>query len=126
MITYEEFVAVAREVVAERPNFVYLPPEPTVEGNRGLCRYVKRYNEMEPDCLIGCIMARLNLPLPVYTCSTGAFYVLDGLVDRQGCEFATNLQRAQDSGIPWGQALQVASAAEGHTWGIPIVGEQIS
>lgn len=119
MITYEEFVAAAREVVAERPDFIYASPhrwlspdDPTPRWSlkapaplKGTCKYVKKDDPTEPDCLIGCIMKRLGLPLPAFDCGEAAYYVLRELVEDRGRDFAIRLQRRQDIGTPWGEAL---------------------
>lgn len=99
-----------REVVAERPDFVYRPPDPNSVG----CMYVYAG---QPSCLVAQVLARAGAPLsdiarldnrgpardalphlPGWTFTTKAVWILDAAQDKQ------------DQEVPWSQALEAAES----------------
>ncbi len=106
MITYEQVLAVANEVVAEfGPDYVYKRP-PTDDGS--YCRYVW---EDEPSCLVGQIMHRLGVHLAWMAEREGdsASYLVDAAfgeeVEPDVRTFLNSIQLSQDLRVPWGVAV---------------------
>lgn len=103
--TAEAVEAVLRDVVAERPNFVYEPPD----DSPGDCKYV---HGNAPGCLVGHVLHRMGVPLAELSAHEGesAGDVLRVLTDAD--EPAVNTldtaQCVQDDGGYWSAALAEA------------------
>jgi hypothetical protein len=107
-ITDEKIMATLREVVAERPEFIYQKP-PASEGHIAVCRYV--HGDV-PGCLIGHVLHRLGVSLETLSVHEGqpAQY-LAGTLDIGGDAVRWALgaaQEAQDGGSTWHEALACA------------------
>lgn len=119
-VTAEQFYATAREVVAERPDFVYTPPVPLVDGSAdpdaGMCRYVHTDGQGNDSCgcVIGHVLHKLGVPLAEMAKREGApassqlrrFFGFE--INSSVANFADELQYRQDAGITWGKALEHA------------------
>ncbi|WP_103529497.1 hypothetical protein [Streptomyces sp. SM12] len=114
-VTDDEVMRVLREVVAERPEFVYTNPSGE-SGNPGVntptCFYV--HGEV-PGCVIGHLLHRLGVPLAVLRnlehdhASAVIDEVMEGVTDAVVLAL-TGAQAAQDHGNPWSVALERAEA----------------
>jgi hypothetical protein len=106
MVTAEQFRITTREVVAERPEYVYTIPE-TDDPGEDFCKYV---HGDEPGCVIGHVCHRLGVPLDELAKREGqaaadvVAQVL-GITSPSVLAFAGDLQWRQDCGEPWGVAL---------------------
>lgn len=107
-ITDEKIMATLREVVAERPEFIYQKPLAS-EGNVAVCRYV--HGDV-PGCLVGQVLHRLGVSLGTLSVHEGqpAHSLADTLdIGSQAVRWALNAaQTAQDGGSTWGEALACA------------------
>lgn len=115
-LTLERGIELAKEVVGERPEFVY---ERERVGDVLLgCTYVR---DGQPSCLVGCVMYRAGVPIEELEGIEGesAYGLLDFLIDyapenqiekRLLEKFLVDIQYKQDSGSPWGEALEYAMA----------------
>lgn len=92
-------------------NFIYDPPK----GTNSTCQYVW---EGKPDCLIGCFLVDLGVPLEAFESDQVkeiSDLVLDGTLERYGCNVEpeamhamAKIQWLQDLGYPWGYAYNNA------------------
>lgn len=107
-LDYDTALSVLTEVVAERPSFVYDPPD------RGRCVYV---SGGEPSCGVGHALVRLGIPVADLA-QLDSRDVSAGDLDTTGLvafsDEATRLllarfQEHQDSGVPWQEALRRAT-----------------
>jgi hypothetical protein len=111
-VTAEQFRTTTREVVAERPTYVYAIP-PTDDPEEDFCKYV--HGDV-PGCVIGHVAHRLGVPLAELAKREGAsapeilaeFFGLEGSV----ASFASEVQWRQDSGMTWADSL---AHAEGYS-----------
>lgn len=119
-VTAEQVVSTLREVVAERPDFVYSPPE---AGS--ICKYVHDGPEGEkPGCVVGHVMNRLGVPLSELRKHEGtaahalietllSFPTDDTTAQARTKYLVNSCQRSQDSMLPWGEALWQAENSTG-------------
>lgn len=107
--TDDDVMRVLREVVAERPDYVYVNPngERGVFGGSAICYYV--HGDC-PGCLIGHVLHRLGVPIDAmwrrehWPASVMAAEVLSGVSYRS--TYALDAaQLMQDYGQPWSRAL---------------------
>jgi hypothetical protein len=104
-ITDEKIMATLREVVAERPEFIYQKP-PASEGRVPVCRYV--HGDV-PGCLIGHVLHRLGVSLETLSVQEGqpAQHLTETLgIGGDAVRWAMGAaQSVQDSGSTWSEAL---------------------
>lgn len=113
-----------REVVAERPDYVYIAPE-GMAANRYVgsgCLYVHGTGEAAtPGCGIGALLHRLGIPLDELRRheGTGAGRLIYDLLNVTGpaanaaCNLCDVFQDLQDRRFTWGYALNAAEAWAG-------------
>lgn len=95
-------------LAAERPDFVYENP-----ADSGKCLYAHRdteTGELSPGCIVGAALHKLGVPLEtlrsfgsrpaVALCINELGLARSGALDR-----ICDVQRRQDSGMPWGEAV---------------------
>lgn len=102
-----------REVVAERPDYVYSAPEDQVTESLS-CYYVHGSgSDATPGCVVGHVLNRLGVPLEVLSTYEGrdADYVAARVLDVSD-DWAADAPHAlavaqieQDRGAAWGKAL---------------------
>lgn len=118
-ITDKTVMTTLREVVAERPDFVYKAQTTYSDDDATpMCGYVHT-NENGAKvcgCLVGHVLNRLGVPLDTLAEyeGKGAEYVVEGLdlnLSRQTARVLWIAQDEQDRGKPWGEALAKAEAA---------------
>lgn len=112
-ITDEKALATLREVVTERPEYVYSAPDYMKEGNRDAsCFYVhidEDGSQVSAGCAIGVVMHRLGVPLEDLVKEEGcrAYGVVQrhfpNLSPRTYSRF-NDMQMCQDDGDSWGLA----------------------
>lgn len=113
-ITYEQVKAEVIRLATERPDFVY-PPD--AEGTGRTCFYRDYTTEDgKPPCIWGQAFINLGQPVPERLEQepiSVVFYVMFG-EDRPflgDIEWATRVQKSQDSGHSWGVAVSSAEKA---------------
>lgn len=117
--TDAQIMETLREVVAERPEYTYSPPEYMVKEEDGnlACFYVHQDEEGEPvaaGCAIGVVLNRLGVPLPELGEHEGRTAVqlirdvTEG-VSRKSAAALSRMQEYQDEGDPWGTAYAKAT-----------------
>lgn len=116
-VTAERVMDVTREVVAERPGYVYSAPEhmDTAELD---CLYVHTDADGSnpvPGCAVAHVLNRLGVPLDALAIREGdsAYPVVGAVLDISGDAadaqtFLNSVQMAQDAGRTWGDALEYA------------------
>ncbi|MGW4446470.1 hypothetical protein [Streptomyces sp. NPDC004682] len=115
--TDAEVLETLRQVVSERPEYVYSAPE-YMEPNRGAkCFYVhkdERGANVSAGCVVGVVLHRLGMPLEELADREGdtALQVMNRLVE--GTSGATrsallSIQEYQDEGTAWGTAYAMAT-----------------
>jgi hypothetical protein len=114
-LTAERALHLLREVVAERPDYVYRPPD-----DRGCC-YIDRVTD-EPSCLIGHVLVRAGwTPSELRRANRSSVDDLPPALRRDISEEAACLlaeaQAVQDTKGTWAQAL--AEAERFATGGAP-------
>jgi hypothetical protein len=112
-VSTEQVRVTLREVVAERPNFVYVAH--SMDNERNMCYYVHPGIDGAPDtcgCLIGHVLNRLGVPMDELKQHEGkdAFRVVRTLLDTssKARKALTEAQNVQDRGWPWADALRAA------------------
>jgi hypothetical protein len=110
-VTTEQVYRTAREVVAEKPDYVYINPMGARAGDGANCYYV---HGNEPGCVVGAVLHRLGVPLEELARfeSTNGYIVsatLTNMEDRTA-SFLRKLQWYQDNGRNWLTALSDAEA----------------
>lgn len=113
-VSTEQVMATLREVVGERPDFVYVAP--SIGDERNLCYYVHPGTDGAPDtcgCLIGNVLNRLGVPMDELKQHEGkdAYRVVLSLLDTssKAKRALTEAQNVQDRGQqPWADALRAA------------------
>lgn len=110
-IGFDEAQRTASEVIAEY-GAEYRYEQVAIEGDDPACVYV---DAGAPSCLVGHILHRLGVPLGRLedNNNTGVgdrrFLTEVGVqADDRVAYFLEQIQEEQDSGLPWGLALQVA------------------
>ena len=101
-----------RSLAEKNPDFVYNNPDP----NRG-CLYVY---DGKPSCIVGHALANLGVEIEFLqhldTAMDGGLGALEALQtyddfevdDKQAADLVSLAQNFQDSGVPWGQAVEKA------------------
>jgi hypothetical protein len=119
-ITDELIISTLRAVVAERPDYVYERPAhmaPIRDGDGeivGECMYVHTDPEddskLSPGCLVGTVLYRLGMPLEELQRheGEGGWDVVDEFGGDDSRVVMQDVQLRQDSGVPWGAALELA------------------
>lgn len=113
-ITDEKFMSTIRELVKEKPEYVYSPPlhQQTFPGDPS-CFYVHTHEETgeseTPGCLIGAALYKLGVPLDELRNqeTNNATTVLTALhipLSYDARSTALVLQKVQDDGRSWGEA----------------------
>lgn len=121
--TTDEVVAETKAIAAERPNYVYVPPDGKV-GETTSCAY---FHDDGPGCIVGQWLARrgvtredLAAVVSPYSSSgetddlnteIGATGLCNyGVIDvpKEALGFLITAQGQQDEGTPWGQAVKDA------------------
>ncbi|MFF5433444.1 hypothetical protein ACFY5K_25850 [Streptomyces griseofuscus] len=109
---------VLREVVSERPDYIYSGPEYMHRDEDGLaCFYVHKDEDgsnVAPGCLIGVVLHRLGVPLEELEKHEGKTPVqmlkdVVGGVSRKTATILTQAQFEQDEKYPWGEAYARAT-----------------
>lgn len=127
-ITDEDVVRTLREVVAERPDYVYERPahmEPIIGDDGDVaadCLYVHTSpddaddaddaDDLTPGCLVGAVFHRLGVPLEDLATweGRGGFDVAGEYgVSYDLANALSDAQASQDGGKPWGVALAIAT-----------------
>lgn len=115
-LPFDRVLATLEEVVAEKPDFVYVPP-PASHPDGPKCLYVA---EGKPSCGVGVVLHRLGVPLEVLAhldyddCGAGTAasglddYENGCLVDTKAAKLLGEFQGQQDDGMPWQEALEWA------------------
>lgn len=107
-LTAEAALTLLREVVAEKPDFVYEPVQIDI-GDVARCLYVRNG---QPSCVIGQMLHRAGWPIGIIgqyeRRAIGAFP--ETIVTHKAAYLLSGAQGIQDSGLPWSAAL---AAAEG-------------
>lgn len=109
-LTYEQTLALLREVIAEKgEDFVY---EPFVdEDGFSMCRYVDRG---QPSCLVGHVLYRAGISLTELVGVEDTTPTSGGPWEEWGTARAIDLlsavQEKQDGHVAWGEALARAIA----------------
>ena len=101
-----------RSIAEKNPDFVYDRPDP----NRG-CLYAY---DGKPSCIVGHALSNLGVEIEFLqhldTAIDGGVGVLEALQtydefeidDDQAADLVSLVQNFQDSGVPWGQAVEAA------------------
>jgi hypothetical protein len=119
-ITDERALTVLREVVAERPEYVYSAPDhmkDDLDGDDPSCYYAHADEDgafVAPGCAIGVALNRLGVPLKTLAEHEGVTaYSLVKLffpgLSRKTIEKFNSMQMYQDSGTPWGLSFAKAT-----------------
>jgi hypothetical protein len=113
----DQIMTTLREVVAERPDYVYAAPEHQVDpGN--ISRFYVHVDEdggnERPGCLVSVVLNRLGVPLEDLARreGNGAYTVARSLagVSTRIASALSEAQDAQDSGATWACALERAES----------------
>jgi hypothetical protein len=113
-VTADQVMQTLREVVAERPDYVYEVPEGYAAETNVSCYYV--HGDV-PGCVVGHVLNRLGVPLSDLALveGRGAYKVVDwflNITDPDGVVDVEHVlsvaQSRQDRGDSWGEALEVA------------------
>jgi hypothetical protein len=111
-VSGERVIEVLREVVAERPDYVYAaPPEMiTTAMLANPCFYVHGEGaDAVPGCVVGAVLNRLGVPLSELAGYEGtpAQHVAERLLetDHDVVSMLREVQTEQDQGTSWGDAL---------------------
>ncbi|MFE6226875.1 hypothetical protein [Streptomyces sp. NPDC057854] len=115
--TDEKALAVLREVVAERPEYVYSCPEYMAAGRHMSCFYAHTDEEgalVSAGCVVGVVLNRLGMPLEELAKEegSGAFSVITRhfpTISGRVRDLLHDVQMSQDSGDPWGLAYAKAT-----------------
>jgi hypothetical protein len=113
--TLDDVVAKVREVAAERPTYVY--------NNEGMseytssCFYRHGENRDRPGCIVGQALDRLGYVVPTVmegSHATSVLHEIFGVPSDSEIEakvrWVRNVQRAQDAGRSWAQAVKRADS----------------
>lgn len=108
-VSGERVIEVLREVVAERPDYVYAAP-PEMTTGAASCFYVHGEGEAAtPGCVVGAVLNRLGVPLSELAGHEGspAQRVAEKLLetDSDVASMLRQVQEEQDQGTSWGDAL---------------------
>lgn len=127
-LDFQRAVQLAEEVVSGKEDFVYSPNDGVVVGIT--CTYER---DGQPSCVVGQIFARLGVPVEelklidkqehpgvTHGYSTSARVVTPYLfeTDEKTVQFLNFLQRWQDNGASWGEALNEAKTAFDSTYAV--------
>ncbi|MFE5092065.1 hypothetical protein ACFRCI_17125 [Streptomyces sp. NPDC056638] len=112
LITDEMVMKTLKEVVAEKPEYVYSVPEYQKNLGGVDCFYVHLDEDgtpVSPGCVVGAVLHRLGVPLEVLRQEEGqparTAVRRIGLSLSFGTRATLNgIQGKQDDGTPWGQA----------------------
>lgn len=106
-VTDEQFISALREVVKGKEDFVYIKVKPAdnTDGVVSPCRYFDHNGN--PSCLIGQALFKCGIVVPAALEGAAAPRVLRELTDTSEVVqvAAGRAQAAQDTGAPWGVAL---------------------
>ncbi|MFD7605175.1 hypothetical protein ACFWAN_32670 [Streptomyces mirabilis] len=117
-ITDESLLSTLRDVVSERPEYIYSSPEHMqVPDERATCFYVHKDEDgsnVAAGCAIGVVLSRLGVPLEELERheGSGAWTLLGKLapkLKRRTRDQLSSMQTNQDSGEPWGLAYAKAT-----------------
>ncbi|MFF5371363.1 hypothetical protein [Streptomyces sp. NPDC013187] len=114
-ITDDQALATLREVVAERPEYVYSAPaymQEIQDGEDPSCFYVHKDEDgsiVAAGCAVGVVLNRLGLPLEELVKHEGktAYQLVNTApveVTTKTRDLLNRMQTHQDSGDPWGLA----------------------
>lgn len=116
MITYEQALERVRPLVEANPEFIYTPEGGSGLSAAGACTYF--HSDGKPGCLVGQAfpeeLAAVGVDPDSGRNTEGIFVLIrEGLFSAtpKAAEFLTALQRRQDTGSTWGDALAYAVAA---------------
>lgn len=121
IVTYQEVIDTAKEVVRGKENYIYTNPYGMVANNPPIRCYNWDHNKNEPSCIVGWILWKVGVPADILIgCPTeGVFDLLHFIIDHlnfqfeaQAVNFLANIQIYQDRGKPWGEALEIAIAED--------------
>jgi hypothetical protein len=109
-VSGERVIEVLREVVAERPDYVYAAPIGVVTESSPTCFYVHGEGaDAVCGCVVGAVLNRLGVPLETLAQHEGtpAQHVAETLLetDSDVISMLRRVQVAQDHGASWGDAL---------------------
>ncbi|MGW9170138.1 hypothetical protein [Streptomyces decoyicus] len=120
-VSEEQVLSTLREVVAERPDYVYSRPEHFPQDSSSLnpaeqtdCLYVHpgKDESATPGCVVGQVLHRLGVPLEELSLYEGddAASVTSAVLDTASSVYWVLFaaQWEQDSGETWGAALAAA------------------
>jgi hypothetical protein len=106
LLDVEGALALLERAVQEKgEDYVY----PLSDKRDGICRYAVDY---EPSCIVGHVLFYLG-KLDAAIEGASAHTVLHDLATDEAKYLLLVVQRAQDAGKPWGQALGEAKARQG-------------
>lgn len=117
-ITDEKALATLREVIAERPEYVYSCPSHMQESEGDPSCYYTHVDEtsdlVSAGCAVGVALHRLGFSLQDLSRYEGAtaYDILTGLapgLSKRTREIFNDVQMNQDSGAPWGLAYAKAT-----------------
>ncbi|MFI2909436.1 hypothetical protein ACG2OD_14420 [Streptomyces sp. PDY-4] len=117
-VTEEKALTTLRDVVAERPEYVYSAPEYMKDGrDDGMCYYVHTDETGElvsAGCVVGVVLNRLGIPLDVLAEEEErpAYRVVARLFpefSKRALNTFNDVQMSQDEGEPWGTAYAKAT-----------------
>lgn len=118
-LTLERTKQLLEEAVAEKgTDYVYADPwgnSPTGDGGMP-CYYV---HDDQPGCIVGHVLYKAGVPLDAlfeveHSPADQAVAGLDGLdVETWVYSLLRNVQRQQDMGVPWGEALRIGLTETG-------------
>lgn len=122
--TFADVVAAVTAVVSEDPERVYSAPEHQLHGKVGTCFYVHTNTDAmrtprSAGCVVGAALHRLGVPLETlqrYEGSPASLVMVDTIDlgsmhdEMNAGEFLGRVQREQDGGTPWGEALAIGLA----------------
>lgn len=111
-ITDTQIISTLREVVAERPDYVYKAPAHMEGAISGACFYVHTDGGAgKPGCIVGYVLNRLGVPLADLTVweGTSALEVAAEFgVSDEAARTLNHAQIVQDGGESWSAALESA------------------
>lgn len=117
-ITDELVTATLREVVAERPEYIYSSPEYMgADDSTGGCFYVHKDEDgslVSAGCVVGTVLHRLGVPLERLVREEGvaAFSLIGKVAPAVSTDVRNKLnamQMSQDNKKPWGMAYAMAT-----------------
>ena len=101
--TFDEVVAEVKAIADERPDYIY-----PYSFNEEVCMY---FSDGQPSCIVGHWLARRGVTVddirPFNTGAGPSVFRSLGIanLDSATVHFLSNVQAAQDTGTPWGEAF---------------------